>query len=279
MKVQKGQQKILNILRQRKLDLDMEIEAKPLKMLQDEVENMMEGKTPRSGNFKDALAGSENVSVICEYKPASPSMGDISDLKLTDALMVFEKAGASAISILTEEKYFKGSLNNLKSACNICNLPILRKDFIIDEYQIFQAKHAGADAVLLMSGIYPDIERGVSLCMELGLDPVVECKNREDIEQALSTDVEVIGINNRNFQDFTVDLETTKKLSQHVPSKIILVSESGVKGPDDAKMLSSYGSDALLIGTSIMGVKGKESMLKAATDIVKSVEGARVVRR
>lgn len=279
MNVQKSQERILDILKQRKLDLDNEIGTKPLKILQDEVEDIMEFKTSKSDNFKGSLAGSENVSVICEYKPASPSMGDISDLKLEDTLEVFDLAGASAISILTEEKYFKGSLNNLKSACNMSDLPVLRKDFIIDEYQIFQAKHAGAGAVLIMSGIYPDVEEGVSVCRQLELEPLVECKNREDIEQALKTDVEVIGINNRSFQDFSVDLQRTKKLSQYVPSELILVSESGVKGPDDAKMLSSYGSDALLIGTSIMGANGKESMLKAATDIIKSVEGARVQRR
>lgn len=278
MKVHKSQHRISDILRQRKVDLNKEIESKPLKILMEEVDTR-NSKSSKSGIFKDALAGIEDVAVICEYKPASPSMGDISDLKLEDAVNVFENAGASAISILTEEKYFKGSLNNLKSACNITNLPIIRKDFIIDEYQIFQAKYAGAGAVLLMSGIYPDIEKGVSLCLDLGMDPMVECKNREDIEQALRTDADILGINNRNFQDFSVDLKTTKKLSKYVPQEKILVSESGVRGHEDARMLSAYGSDALLIGTSIMGAEGKEGMLKAATDIIKSVEGARVVRR
>lgn len=275
--IQNSSSKISEILRLRKLDLEREMQNKPIKLLKEQVETLSKSSINKK-NFKDALNHDDDVAVICEFKPASPSMGDISDSKLEDAIDVFKRANASAISILTEERYFKGSMNNLESTSRLSDLPVLRKDFIMDEYQIFQAKIAGADAVLIMSGIYPDIKEGVSICRELGLDPVVECKNRNDIEHALKADIDILGINNRNFNDFSIDLNTTKKLAEHVPSEVILVSESGVKNPEDAKRLSAYGSDALLIGSSIMGVNGKESMLKAASDIVKAVAGKRVAR-
>ena len=111
-----------------------------------------------------------------EYKPASPSMGDISTIKIEDTVKAFDQSGASAISILTKERYFKGSLENLRSAHTITNIPLIRKDFLINEYQIYQAKNAGASAVLLMSGIYPDLEDGIKICNELEIDPLVNAE-------------------------------------------------------------------------------------------------------
>jgi indole-3-glycerol phosphate synthase len=137
---------------------------------------------------------------------------------------------------------------------------------------------AGANGVLLMSGIYPDMAGGISLCRELEMDPLVECRNRDDISSALDAGADILGINNRNFQNFEVDLKTTEKLARYVPQEALLVSESGIKSPEDAIRLSQYGVDALLVGTSIMGVDGKLGMLKAATSIIDAVKGLRIVR-
>jgi indole-3-glycerol phosphate synthase len=284
MKVQKNRVQLSDIIKHRINDLQREMELKPIDILKDEIESSKKDSKELNVNnkndisFKNALDHDSDVAVICEYKPASPSIGDISNIKIEDAIKAFEQSGASAISILTEEKYFKGSLENLRSTHTLTDIPIIRKDFIINEYQIYQAKNAGASAVLLMNGIYPDLEDGISICKELEIDPLVECRNREDISNALYAGAEILGINNRNLKNFEVDLKTTEKLARYIPPEILLVSESGVRSKDDALKLSKYGVDALLIGTSIMGSDGYTGMLKTATKIIKAVKGERTVR-
>jgi indole-3-glycerol phosphate synthase len=284
MKAQ-NQIQLSDIIQEVKRDLNREMEFKPLKILQEDVENYLgmsdngiSGKGAKTKNFKESLILDEDVAVICEFKPASPSMGDISDINIDEALYIFEKSGASAISILTESKYFKGSLDNLRVASKLVKLPIIRKDFIIHEYQIYQAKMAGASAVLLISGVYPDIDNGIALCKEFKMDALIECRNREDIGEALKMGADIIGINNRNFQNFKTNIKTTEKLAEHVPPEIVLVSESGIQGPEEAIKLSKCGVDALLVGTSIMGAEGK-NMLIAAKNIVEAVKGARIARK
>ena len=169
-----------------------------------------------------------------------------------DVVPLFEKGGASAVSVLTEESFFKSNIDNLKLACRISKLPLLRKDFILDPYQIYEARAYGASAVLLMADIYPDLREGIELCNYLDMDALVECKNREEIEMAIKAGAEIIGINNRDFNDFTIDLRRTEKLARLVPSNITLVSESGVQTAEDVEFLSRLGADALLVGTSIM---------------------------
>jgi indole-3-glycerol phosphate synthase len=262
------------ILNHRHEDLHEEMDSMPLKTIKDKLKS----KSPVA-KFKSSLEIADDVAVICEFKPASPSKGHISDTKIEDAMDVFNESGASAISILTETRYFNGNLNNLKSASKLTELPIIRKDFIINEYQIYQAKIAGASAVLLMNGVYPDIKQGISLCNELEIDYIVECRNKEDISHSLNCGAEVIGINNRNFSDFSINLKTTEKLAHHVPEGVVLVSESGVKDPEDAKQLAGYGVDAILIGTAIMGVNNKYEMLKAAENLINSVKGSRIDRK
>lgn len=274
---------ITEILCQRRDNLREVMEKIPIKILMDNLEDNETREPKNSQNsaandFKGSIKSDDDVAVICEFKPASPSKGHISSSKIEDALEVFNKAGASAVSILTEENYFNGSLKNVEEAKSFTDLPILRKDFIMDEYQIYEAKLAGANAVLLMNDVYPDIGQGISLCNELELDYIVECKNREEIEHSLDAGAEVVGINNRNFQNFSVDLKTTEKLSGMVPQEVVLVSESGVQGSEDAKRLASYGVDAILVGSAIMGSKNISDMLEAAETIVGSVKGLRVDR-
>lgn len=276
---------ISGIIAQRKEDLAKEMEKIPLTTLIDSLESgekihkTAKDHDSRIHNFRKSISLEEDVAVICEFKPASPSKGHISDSKLEDAIEIFNKTGANAVSILTEERYFNGSLKNVEDAYTITDLPILRKDFILDEYQIYQAKLAGASAVLLINDVYPDIKDGISLCNELGLDYLVECRNREDIKQTINAGAEIIGINNRNFSDFTIDLKTTAKLARCVPPEMVLVSESGVKGSEDAKELANYGVDAILVGTAIMGASNNIEMLKASESIIKSVKGSRIDRR
>ena len=259
MKVQNNRIMLYDIIKQRRKDLQKELEIKPLKILQEEFQSNkfnqdLNTKTHGgkiTNSLRQALAHNEDVAVICEFKPASPSMGNISNSSLEDALAVFEESGASAVSILTEEKYFKGSLDNLRSAYNITKLPTIRKDFIISDYQIYQAKIAGANGVLLMCGIYPDMARGISLCKKLELDPLVECRNKEDISSALDAGAEILGINNRRFQNFEVDLKITENLARYVPKEVILVSESGIKTPEDAQRLAQY-ADGVIVGSALI---------------------------
>ena len=271
---------IAEILSQRNKDLQELKEEVPIEVLMDRLESKkgVMKNYPGINDFKGAINQDDDVAVICEFKPASPSKGHISNLKIQDALGVFNNAGASAVSILTEENYFNGSLENLEMARKITELPILRKDFLMDEYQIYEAKLSGASAVLLMNDVYPDIKGGIALCTELELGYIVECKNRENIRNSINAGAEVVGINNRNFQDFSMDLKTTQKLSNYVPQDVVLVSESGVQGPEDAKRLAGYGADAILVGSAIMGTTNTEDMYNAANSIINSVKGLKVGR-
>ena len=162
------------------------------------------------------------------------------------------------ISIITEGTYFKGDLNNLKLANNYTNKALLRKDFIIDEYMIYEAAKNNASCVLLISGLTPNIEECANISKDLGMDSIIECHKQKDLESIIDYNPPIIGINNRNLENLEVNLETTKKLGKYVPN--YLISESGVKSPDDAKKLKEYGADAILIGTSILEKNNKEKI-------------------
>ncbi|WP_286244288.1 indole-3-glycerol phosphate synthase TrpC [Methanobacterium ferruginis] len=166
-------------------------------------------------------------------------------------------------------------MDNLKLACRITKLPLLRKDFILDPYQIYEARAYGASAVLLMTSLYPNLREGIELCHYLEMGALVECKNQKEIDMAIKAGAEIIGINNRDFNDFTIDLERTKKLANLIPSNIILVSESGVKNVQDVKLLSSFGADALLVGSSVMAAGNIQEKVKK---LVSASANARVNR-
>lgn len=239
--------KIESIIAKRKKVLEREMKYRPLSELKENIRG-----TKIRADFKKALIDKNNVSIICEYKPASPSKGDISNLLVEDVAPLYEKSGASAISVLTEETFFKSNIKNLRIASKVTKLPILRKDFIMDEYQIYEARSCGASAVLLMADLYKDLRFGIDLCHYFEMDALVECKNREEIEIAAKAGANIIGINNRDFRDFSIDLKRTEKLAKYVPEDIILVSESGVQNGEDVKLLGNYGTDAVLVGSSIM---------------------------
>jgi indole-3-glycerol phosphate synthase len=197
----------------------------------------------------------ERLGLIAEVKRASPSAGTISeDFDYLTIARTYDKAGASAISVLTDEKYFQGRLEYMTLIRQEVSIPVLRKDFIIHEVQIFEAVVAGADAILLIVAAL-DQETLVHLlntAHAYQLEVLVEVHDLPELERALETDARIIGVNNRNLKAFTVDLGTTEALAEEVPLDIILVSESGIKSVADAERLAEAGADALLIGETLM---------------------------
>ncbi len=195
------------------------------------------------------------ISLIAEYKRASPSRGDIRPgLDVQAAVAAYEAAGARALSVLTEERHFKGSLEDLRRARAASSLPLLRKDFIIDRYQIWEAAAAGADAVLLIVAALPAAELAALMAEagRAGMETLVEVHGRSELETALEAGAPLVGINNRNLKTFEVDLETTLNLIEFVPHGVSVVSESGIRSAADVSRLSAAGVRAVLVGETLM---------------------------
>lgn len=206
--------------------------------------------------FFDALK-KKQISIIGEFKNASPSIGKIkSKINLEERIREYN-ISVDAISCLTEEDYFHGNVDYLKYISGISPLPILRKDFMIDEYQFYEAKAIGADAVLLIAAILDDAQMRdfYQLAKELSLDSLVEVHNEEEMERALKLDAEIIGVNNRNLKDFTIELDTTRRLSKMVPEEKVFVAESGIITDEDVRFLKQCKVDAFLIGRALMGAE------------------------
>lgn len=204
----------------------------------------------------DALAGDrESLSVIAEVKKASPSAGLIA--KDFDPVVIgktYDAAGASAISVLTDVEYFQGSLAYMTQVRDNVRIPVLRKDFILDESQIYEAVVAGADAILLIvAALEQDRLLQLLECAHtFQLDALVEVHDMEEMERALETDARIIGVNNRNLRTFEVNLATTELLSQELTPDMVLVSESGIKTAEDSEKVKGWGADAILVGESLM---------------------------
>ena len=214
-------------------------------------------------SFYQALA-KDGLSIIGEFKKASPSHGKMDNkIELTDRIDQYN-ASVDAISCLTEEDHFLGSVDYFKQIRGITDLPMIRKDFIIDPYQIFEAKVIGADCILLIAAILTDRELKMfyELAYALGMDALVEVHDEEEMMRAIGLDAKIIGVNNRNLKDFSIDLHTTEKLAQMMPKETILVSESGVTKDEDIAFLKQTGVDALLIGTVFMEADEPELLAK-----------------
>lgn len=207
----------------------------------------------KTRDFKAAISKS-GINIIAEIKKASPSKGIIKlDFNPQEIAEVYEKINIDAISVLTEKHFFMGSDGYIKLVKEAASKPVLRKDFIIDEYQLFQAKYIGADAILLISAILGKKLRSFyALAKELGLQCLVEVHNREELETALEADADIVGINNRDLRDFTVDLMHTEQLLKYIPNGKVIVSESGIKTSEDILYLKSIGVNAVLIGETFM---------------------------
>ena len=213
--------------------------------------------------FERALK-KKGVSFICEVKKASPSKGVIAeDFPYLDIAREYEAAGADCISVLTEPKWFLGSDIYLKEITDDVSVPVIRKDFVVDEYMIYEAKLLGAKAVLLICSILDKetIQRYIGICDELGISALVEAHDEREIEQAISAGARMIGVNNRNLKNFSVDMSNSKKLRSYVPENIVYVAESGVKDRKDIAILEELGVDAVLIGETLMRANDKKTML------------------
>lgn len=239
-----------DILKYRKTQLEREkSEVSPEKMQQFAL-----ASTRKPLDFAAALK-LDKIAIISEVKKASPSKSVIQpNFHPVEQAKAYESAGANAISCLTEEHYFQGASKYLKAIRENVNIPILRKDFIYDDYQIYEAKVIGADAVLIIAAML-DVETMQhlrKLAASLGLECLFEAHNEEELDKILQCEPKVIGINNRDLKTFNVSLENTKKLANLVPDKCVLVSESGVKTNDDVKYLRECGADAILVGETLM---------------------------
>lgn len=213
--------------------------------------------------FEQALA-KYGMSFICEVKKASPSKGVIAqDFPYLEIARDYEKAGASALSVLTEPYYFQGRNEYLMEIRKEVSLPILRKDFTVSPYMIWQAKAMGADAVLLICSILTqgELEEYYGIAGELGLSALVEAHDEREVEMALKAGVRIIGVNNRNLKDFTVDVNNSVRLRSMVPEEVLFVSESGMKTREDIARLESAGVNGVLIGETLMRSTDKKAML------------------
>lgn len=206
------------------------------------------------------------ISVISEIKKASPSKGIISeDFPYLDIAGAYERAGADCISCLTEPKWFKGSDDIFAAVRAYTRLPMIRKDFVVDEYQLYQAKLLGADAVLLICALLDTetIARYLDICSKLKMDALVETHDEGEIESALKAGAKIIGVNNRNLKDFSVDFTNAMKLREMIPETKVYVAESGVKSAEDAQTIRRIGADAVLIGEALMRTEDRAGFIKA----------------
>ena len=203
--------------------------------------------------FSEAITR-PGLSVIAEFKRRSPSAGTIAERDLVSQVQAYERGGAAALSVLTDEVHFGGNLADLEAARKACGLPILRKDFVVDPYQLYEARLSGADAVLLIMRALndDDFSRLHELARELDLDRLVEVHDAQDLERALEHGAEVIGINNRNLDTGVVDVATTYELMPDVPTGKTVVSESGIATREQLDELQRIGVDAVLIGEALM---------------------------
>ncbi len=229
----------------------------------DEIEEKALALPRKDFSFEKALKKDE-ISFICECKKASPSKGLIApDFPYLQIAREYEEAGADCISVLTEPKWFLGSDDYLREITEAVNIPCIRKDFTVDEYMIYEARLLGASAVLLICSILSDeqLEKYMKVCDDLGLSALVETHDEEEIKRAIKIGARVIGVNNRNLKDFSVDTGNSGRLRDMVPSDIVFVSESGIKNAEDIRALRKSGVDAVLVGEALMREKDKKAKL------------------
>lgn len=205
-------------------------------------------------DFVSALSG-DGIHLIAEIKQASPSRGMLNpNLNPTKLAKTYAKGGAAAISVLSEENYFKGSIDYLAAIREVVRLPLLRKDFIFDPYQVYESRAYGADALLLIAAILsrPQLEELLSLSHSLGLRCLVEVHKENEVERALRSKARIIGINNRDLDTFNIDINTTRRLRPLIPQTRIVVSESGIKTRSDTEKLKEWGVNAILVGEALV---------------------------
>jgi len=242
-----------------------------------------EGLPPEGGklsryDFRKAISVPGRISVIAEIKFASPSAGTIREQRDPRVIgRLYEETGAAAVSLITDEKFFRGNPTHLPLLKRSISLPVLRKDFIIDEAQILEAARLGADAVLLIVRLLSEgqLRDFLAVCGELQLEALIEVHDRADLEKAVACGAGIIGINNRDLETFKVDLATTAELAPLVATTHVVVSESGVKSGEDIRYLAGLGVHAVLVGTSLMGSKDVAAKLRELVGAGRGSDGAR----
>jgi indole-3-glycerol phosphate synthase len=223
---------------------------KPLLTLRDEAAG---ARAPR--DFFSPLAAPGPIRLIAEVKKASPSAGVIrDDFDPVDTGLIYQRHGASCLSVLTDAPYFQGSLADLRAVRGVVDLPVLRKDFILDEYQLFEARAAGADAVLLIAECLDDcnLRKLHQRAIDIGLTPLVELYDPDNLNRVLDTGATLVGVNNRDLRTFHTDIEHTLRLRERVPDECVLIAESGIRTRADVLRLEATGVDAILVGESLM---------------------------
>ena len=241
-------------------------ETTPISVLREAAEAKLARNNDLRGGFAFAKAlRAPGMSFICEVKKASPSKGIIArDFPWLSIAREYEAAGAAAISCLTEPYWFLGSDRYLEEIAAAVSIPVLRKDFTVDEYMIYEAKVLGASAVLLICSILEDgqLRDFLQLAAALQMDALVEAHTEAELSRAVAAGAKIIGVNNRNLADFTVDIENSRRLRSLAPANVLFVSESGIKTPGDIAALYENGTDAVLIGETLMRAADKKAMLQ-----------------
>jgi indole-3-glycerol phosphate synthase len=238
------------IIRNKRVEVEAAKRSYPLELISSQIERAGYPK-----DFFEAINPYGKVKIIAEIKRASPSKGILrEDFDPVDIARSYSKGGASAISVLTDKKFFKGDLNYLRYVKNTVQVPLLRKDFIIDLYQVYEARLYGADAILLIAAVLDKkaLTELLNLTHRLGMNAIVEVHNEGELESALMAEGRIIGINNRNLKTFDVSLEVSRRLAKLVPKGKIVISESGISNAEDIKRLGDDGIYVFLIGETFM---------------------------
>ena len=248
-----------------KARIESEKKNVPLNEIRDLAEKIVKTEDKlKAFRFERELKNASPMAFICECKKASPSKGLIAEqFPYIDIAKEYEAAGATAISVLTEPKWFLGSDRYLEEISQTVSVPCLRKDFTIDPYMIYQAKTFGASAILLICSLLDtaELKEYIAVADSLGLSQIVEAHDESEIESAMEAGARIIGVNNRNLKDFTVDINNSGKLRSMVPESVLFVAESGIKTREDVAKLESIGVNAVLIGETLMRADDKKAML------------------
>jgi len=250
----------MNILQEIAARTKERIEAQKKLLPREKIMEIINPDAANSFPFEEAL-NSDDIAFICEIKKASPSKGIIAkDFPYLDIAKDYEKAGAAAISVLTEPYYFKGDDRYLSEIAGKVSIPLLRKDFTVDSYMIYEAKLLGASAVLLICALLNEdiLKEYIAIADSLGLSALVETHNEEEVDMALGAGARIIGVNNRDLKTFEIDMTLSERLKKIVPSDKLFVSESGITSPEDIERLRKSGVNAVLIGETIMRSSDKK---------------------
>lgn len=246
----------------KRIQIEKEKEEIPFKEMK---EKALAAKSKLPDFIFEKTLGKKGMSFICEVKKASPSKGLIApDFPYVEIAKAYEAAGADCISVLTEPKYFLGCDRYLQEIREAVRLPILRKDFTVDFYQLYQAKVIGANAVLLICSLLEEafIRESIEICDKLGLSALVETHDEEEMQMAIRAGARIIGVNNRNLKDFSVDISNSTRLRSLAPESTLFVAESGIRTREDVQAFEDENVDAVLIGETLMRASDKKAMLK-----------------